>query len=707
MSKIYSKISQAMYKQFNHMLQAENQELVLQDKPKCVEDVIYNILDYMIPWETNHIQDTHSSFCAWQTALRQRRKKSGKPSLKVLTRQRHRAPETVLETTIAHVCIDQRICLERVKSWLQTLKTVFDHWRLPLLQHVSQAVKGAMGGSDDLGPPPPDVSNWHEIEEKIMKEILWSERRQKLKLNRQQDSRAVFDVLVDGKVHACIRQDAPEPLRLSLTDTARYIEIQDQETAIMVANCHLMDPEDLPAKGWSRSMVLPAGGQLHVTFIPEREGEALAEGMTLELNICSPQIQWISIARWKDNILVWGAETVRRMTQGVTQAWQAAFHHDQTELKTVTGQARAALRSVPWIVGIQSFAIMLLVCMLVVQHYRNQQKQAQDQLLLQVRTAIAEGYRDATRLLTLTAKTESGKVFEEAQRIRVVPAVAAGRTYPYPTLRQIMPSVAFVKGLEHSSTLQVEYEVFLRQWGEVFRVLAGTLMQTGKIPDAIRVLEYLVQSSHLDSEDASDREQLLGFLYGLGELYKANGDHTAAIAVYDKIMAYNLAPNDPRPAHYAGWSSYKLKHYETALDYYNQALHIDPQYAKVFYNKALVFHGQNQEERYQDYLETALTLTLQAYHKEGDENPRIPFTLAILHAVREEPEESLDFLERALRKQPLYVVRSEKEHAFHGFRDDIHPYHETFRTLLDRYRPPQNSFSARSEATYDPTRFYE
>ena len=338
---------------------------------------------------------------------------------------------------------------------------------------------------------------------------------------------------------------------------------------------------------------------------------------------------------------------------------------------------------------------------------------------LAVREAIIDSLSELAQLRQQMASTPAA-VVEAVRQVHAVPlrAVAQGQTYS-------APYVFVGEGPEHPETLaegllmapelQAEYEAFLRHWATLFADLGDLLLQGGKVADALQVFAYLRQKNPAAKE----------LLFALGELLKMSGQHEQAIKVYDDMIARGLAADDPRVWHFAGWSTLQLgpAHCQSALRYYDQALAIahtrDPQrlYPKLFYNLADLYHscdlpGLRAEERerlYQEHLQRALDLTLVAYQHEGDDNPRIPFTLAILYAKMGQLEQALEELERAVQKERIYRVRAAADPAFAVFRNDpTTPYHARFVALLDRYRPPAlGGFGARLEATFDPTHFSE
>ena len=132
---------------------------------------------------------------------------------------------------------------------------------------------------------------------------------------------------------------------------------------------------------------------------------------------------------------------------------------------------------------------------------------------------------------------------------------------------------------------------------------------------------------------------------------------------------------DPRPHHYAGWSYYEIGDLEKTILYYRKALEIDPQYAKVLFNLAMLYldhpdHAPaNGRREAKELLRRAEEISLAHWEKEGESNPRVPYTLAILSAVKEDWTSCLDWLEIALNLAPWYSLRAENERWFQLIRD--------------------------------------
>jgi len=338
---------------------------------------------------------------------------------------------------------------------------------------------------------------------------------------------------------------------------------------------------------------------------------------------------------------------------------------------------------------------------------------------------IQEDLHDVNRLLFMMATAQAGNVVREAGEIQVLELSTHVGQLPYPTLKPLSArqSVLAVE-IDRHADLHASYTAFLEQWSKVFLQLGDVLVQTGKIEDAIKVFKYLTEKS-------PDNKPLL---FTLGELYKmfANSDpegdperfeqyHKEAIAVYEEML--KRWPSDPRPPHYAGFSYFQLGDYVKALEYYDRALKIFPDYAKVYFNKALVYKempGLSKSERdllFEENFQKALNLTKKAYKKQEESNkkqeesnPRVPFTLAVLYAdlyaetgEKDKKDKALEHLEQAIRRNPFYITRAEKERAFEIFRGD-----PRFTNLLNRYRPAEHGrFGLEHEAEFNPNIFIE
>src|SRR5205814_1680653 len=93
-----------------------------------------------------------------------------------------------------------------------------------------------------------------------------------------------------------------------------------------------------------------------------------------------------------------------------------------------------------------------------------------------------------------------------------------------------------------------------------------------------------------------------------------------------------------------------LLNYNEALKAYQEAVRLQPtkegrprsepysDYAKVYYNRGLLFlqiprlPESERRRRFEDDFRKAFEITEAARHREGDSNPRVTFTLALLLA---------------------------------------------------------------------------
>jgi trehalose transport system substrate-binding protein len=251
-----------------------------------------------VPWESRHLPDTYAAFSSVQEARRRH-------SAEVLSttasqphgsrRRRAAAIAAAVEMERAHVCIDQQRCLEQVKRWGVGFGAAFARWRIPSLEGIEK------DPDDDLWEPP-EGSSWDQINEDIMREILW---RQWWEERRAQGANAMFEVRVDGKVQALITPTRRDSVTLTLPVGARYVELQDRERRVVVATCHLMDPDDLPPGGWRRAVPLPAGGILRFALSSAPHPDTQEPGMRMAVGV-SPPKAWRAAARsWAGRVRAW------------------------------------------------------------------------------------------------------------------------------------------------------------------------------------------------------------------------------------------------------------------------------------------------------------------------------------------------------------------------------------------------------------------
>lgn len=677
-----------MYERYQSIFQANGQELEPAETPKSARPDVHPILERMILWQTACLPATYADYCAQQ--------------------QRRKGPARIreLELTRAHVYTDQEQCLARAKSWPPQLGAAFESWRLP-----------QTNPSDDDPPPdddpwrPLDMSHWDELEESIKEKIHykeWQEQQTQKRAKKTRGQEATFEVVVDGMVTTFLNRREHSSRKISLPASARYVEIRDRGSRATVANCHLMDPQELPQKGWKSAVKLLSGEKVHFALFPEpgRDDEGPGIAMRVKLK-ASPLLALLGSgsARAWQAVQGWVA---RARTPG--RDW----HEGWSALERAWLRLWAAVTASGQRIGYRPIMAGIAIAAILVGGFVLWPRPVSE---ASARTAI---YAALPKVVQVRTHLKEAPTREEvelvAQQVEVRIIHVNGVTLPWPTLSPETAQVAAIgEGLRRFASLRPVYHNYLAQWLEIFPHVDESLSDSN-LSGAIQVFEYL---RHVPPYD---RDKSL--LFSLGELYKMRGkddanSHRQAIAVYDDMIARGMAAGDPRPWHYAGWSWFKLHEDDRALEYYEQALSLlpptAPTSAKILFNLALAYEAkgglspEDHRRLVDSNIQRALDLTLAAAQCEGDINPRVPFTLAILYTVTREPATALQYLARAVQQEPLYVVRADYEPAFEFFRNPAHePYHTEFLDLLKQYRPhAQGRRAERVEEPFNPCIFWE
>jgi tetratricopeptide (TPR) repeat protein len=229
-------------------------------------------------------------------------------------------------------------------------------------------------------------------------------------------------------------------------------------------------------------------------------------------------------------------------------------------------------------------------------------------------------------------------------------------------------------------------------WRNVLIFYSDTLLKAGKID---LVIQFLSEARLNNPNDKC-------ILFGLGELYKMSaytytGDefrkrHQKAIQLYEYMIENHLADNDPRPYHYAAWSYYECKNVIKSVLYYKKAIEIDPNYAKVHFNLAMLYKeyphlfGNDASKLYDASFKAAKDAIQYFVNKQGVRNPRIPYTLAIFCAVENKWDNCLNWLEESLKSDPWYCFRAKHEKWFVLLKQ-LPTYSNLFNALLETYYP--------------------
>lgn len=258
---IYSSLHEQIYREFKDSFQTSGHRLMFDKVPKGsgdIDEIIYRVLDKMIPWGTDHLPTAN----------------------KVYARSYERI---MVEMSLAHVCIDQQRCLQNVKRDNDHISGSFDTWRVPIPNSAAP-----------VEPPSTRKPNWQDVEEEIMKEIHWLEE----KFKRGWGSN--YEVVVDDEIKDSIARGGS--VEISLPPFARYVEIRDAESKMMLANCHLMDPHDLPEAGWKSSIEVPSGGRINFHLSQDLRPDEMV-GMSMKIDIKAERSLATSLKNWMGQAL--------------------------------------------------------------------------------------------------------------------------------------------------------------------------------------------------------------------------------------------------------------------------------------------------------------------------------------------------------------------------------------------------------------------
>lgn len=526
------------------------------------------------------------------------------------------------------------------------------------------------------------------------REVMLIQHSLKQNQNRRKKYRTgILRVYADGKEAGELNPRNNASLSLADLSSASYLQIfgEDREGELLLAVFLMPELELLQGERFQETIKLESGQKITIIVVPVI-GED--EEIVAHARITYSESSVITL--------------VGQLRQATTAVFAPLISSLSTILKKLIGNAasrkkgarsrKTAAPAHPWgwpaVAIIQSVIIITLFAMM----YRYQQ----NALRLQTETALNAGFRETARFLELKNKAQTNELINAVEGIQLISLAEHEKTYPYLVWGYQPNTTGIAEGLHKFPDLEELHKQYLKQWSKIFLELGDVLVQTGKINEAIYIFQYL-------AEEKNDK----ALLYGLAELYKMDSRHQDAIAVYENMIEQGWAKQDPRPWHYAGYSYEESGDLDKAMKYYDQALSIFPGYAKVFYNKARLYlklpglSPQEKEPLYKENFQKALDLTLKAYEND-DSNPRISFTLAILYADQQDWDNSLLYLERAILRNRINVVRAEKERAFGFFRNPLNePEHSRFITLLDHYRPLLSKFNEELQGGFDPTIFWE
>jgi len=225
-------------------------------------------------------------------------------------------------------------------------------------------------------------------------------------------------------------------------------------------------------------------------------------------------------------------------------------------------------------------------------------------------------------------------------------------------------------------------------WQNALIFYSDILIEADKIDTVINFLEAVRENNPNNIET----------MFGLGELYKINKQDQKAIDLYEYMIALyendelkNLK-NPGRLYNYAGWSYYTKGKLVKAILYYKKAIEIQDNYAKAHFNLAMIYKKhkdvfrKNANKLFEKSFRAAWDATLHYLKIEGVGNPRIPYTMAIFHAVDKNWDKCLHWLEESLKSDRWYSIRAENEHWFKALSENL-TYSNRFTELLEKYHP--------------------
>ena len=115
-----------------------------------------------------------------------------------------------------------------------------------------------------------------------------------------------------ARFEASLDSEKSNSVRITVPSSARYVEIRDNESRLMAANCHLVDPQDLPKTGWKSSVELGSGKEISFELFPEYYNQERQEiGISLhaqvqeETSLAKATVQfWERLQEWVQSLTV-------------------------------------------------------------------------------------------------------------------------------------------------------------------------------------------------------------------------------------------------------------------------------------------------------------------------------------------------------------------------------------------------------------------
>ena len=130
----------------------------------------------------------------------------------------------------------------------------------------------------------------------------------------------------------------------------------------------------------------------------------------------------------------------------------------------------------------------------------------------------------------------------------------------------------------------------------------------------------------------------------LGSAYLLAGKWDEAIVIF-KELSQNLIYATPHfPLYNLGWAYYNKKEYETAIDYYNQALKSQHGFVLALRGLALTYRDMGQTDKAMEY-----------FHKAAEKSPRFPqlyMDLGEMYTSLKKYDEAIESFTEVTRIQP-------------------------------------------------------
>ncbi|KPA14418.1 hypothetical protein MHK_005380 [Candidatus Magnetomorum sp. HK-1] len=345
----------------------------------------------------------------------------------------------------------------------------------------------------------------------------------------------------------------------------------------------------------------------------------------------------------------------------------------------------------------------------------------------EIEYSAANIYDSSLKSFTLFAKTnDHEKLIQYTKQLEFVKLKYNLITMIFPVILEKGQKYNKIYDLtENSSVSEQDLRNTIDLWKSALKFHSNTLIHEGKIDLAIEFLDAARKNNPNNKS----------ILYALGELNKLSASqysypdeefinrHKKAISCYEYMINNHMTEADPertgsrpdpRPYHYIGWSYSEIKDYQKAASFYKKSIEIDNKYAKAHFNLAMLYKeppiiaDNNASALYRRYLKNAQLAVEYFKSKEGIRNPRIPYTLAIISAVKEEWDKCLYWIEETLKSDHWYRIRAQSEKWFSPLKQNNHTYHKSFNLLLEKYEPASTeSFICIDQGEYLSDMMYE